>query len=54
MLLQVHDELVFEAPAEEVQDLKTLAVGVMEGAADIGVPLVAEAKNGKAWGVWED
>jgi DNA polymerase-1 len=54
MLLQVHDELVFEAPSAEAKDLKILAQEVMQGAphpvADLSVPLIVEAKSGQTWG----
>ena len=53
MLLQVHDELVFEAPAGEADDTCKVVQKVMEGAAkpalDITVPLVVEAKAGSNW-----
>ncbi len=49
MLLQVHDELLFEAPAEEAQRLAALARGVMESAARISVPLVVETGHGHNW-----
>ena len=54
MLLQVHDELVFEAPAGEGEALCALARRVMEGAAEpavaLTVPLTVEAKAGATWG----
>ncbi|HVY86321.1 MAG TPA: DNA polymerase I [Caulobacterales bacterium] len=54
MLLQVHDELVFEAPEAEVETLKALAKRVMEAAphpaATLSVPLTVEANSGKTWG----
>ncbi|MFV3073906.1 DNA polymerase I [Niveispirillum fermenti] len=49
MLLQVHDELLFEVPDAEVEATSTLVRAVMEGAADIGIPLVAEAGTGASW-----
>jgi DNA polymerase-1 len=53
MLLQVHDELVFEAPADEADDTCKVVQKVMEGAAkpalDLTVPLVVEAKAGSNW-----
>ncbi len=39
MLLQVHDELVLEAPREELEEAKRLTVQIMEGVADLSVPL---------------
>ena len=49
MLLQVHDELVFECPEAEVEDLARVAVQVMENAFKLKVPLVAEARAGTNW-----
>ena len=50
MLLQVHDELVLEAPEDEIEAVRTLVVETMEGAADIlNVPVVAEAHHGPNW-----
>ncbi len=50
MVLQVHDELVFEAPEEEAERVKELAVHEMEGAADFKVPLKVDVGVGKNWG----
>ena len=50
MLLQVHDELVFECPRDEVRRLFELVKREMESAADIGVPLTVNAKSGDRWG----
>jgi DNA polymerase-1 len=50
MLLQVHDELLFEAPASEIEELSNLVCNTMEGAWQLRVPLVAEVKAGKNWG----
>jgi DNA polymerase-1 len=54
MLLQVHDELVFEVPEQQADDMIALARKVMSGAAlpaiDISVPLEVDAKAGKHWG----
>jgi DNA polymerase-1 len=49
MLLQVHDELVFEVPAQELDRTKAVVKGVMEGVTDIGVPLEAETGSGPSW-----
>jgi len=49
MLLQVHDELLFEVPEAEAEQAAALVRGVMEGAAHLGVPLVAEAGIGDNW-----
>ncbi len=49
MLLQVHDELVFEAPEDEVERVRPLVKGLMEGAATLQVPLVVDVGVGKNW-----
>ncbi|MEA4811346.1 MAG: DNA polymerase I [Anaerolineaceae bacterium] len=49
MLLQVHDELIFESPEEEVEKLIHVAKGVMEAAMSLAVPLIADAKVGSNW-----
>ena len=49
MLLQVHDELVFEVPADELPTVTTLVRHEMEGAATLSVPLVVDAGAGRNW-----
>jgi DNA polymerase-1 len=49
MLLQVHDELLFEAPAEEVETVRGLAREVMEAALPLDVPVVVDVKVGTDW-----
>lgn len=49
MLLQVHDELVFEAPDSEVDALIAVAKSVMQSAATLDVPLVVDAGVGANW-----
>jgi DNA polymerase-1 len=49
MLLQVHDELLFEAPAGEIAALEALAVEVMESAFELSVPLRVDVKVGADW-----
>ena len=49
MLLTVHDELVFEAPPEEVEALTRLVQGVMEGVWDLKVPLRVNTSTGANW-----
>ena len=49
MLLQVHDELVFEAPENEVERVRPLVTELMEGAATLSVPLVVDVGVGKNW-----
>jgi DNA polymerase-1 len=50
MLLQVHDELLFEAPEGEVPALTRLVVEGMERAMDLAVPLKVEVSSGPTWG----
>ncbi|MEM6449264.1 MAG: DNA polymerase I [Cyanobacteria bacterium P01_D01_bin.105] len=49
MLLQVHDELIFEVPPEEWDELKPKIENTMESAIELMVPLKVEAKAGKNW-----
>ncbi len=49
LLLQVHDELLVEAPLDEVEAVKRLVVEAMEGAAQLKVKLAVEAGVGKSW-----
>jgi len=49
MLLQVHDELLFEAPEDELPALETLAVEIMESALELTVPLKVDIKAGVDW-----
>jgi DNA polymerase I len=49
MLLQVHDELVFEAPNEEIDALEKLVRTEMEGAAQLAVPLVVDIGVARNW-----
>ena len=49
MILQVHDELVFDAPIDEIDALKKMVVETMENAMPIGIPIVVEAGIGKNW-----
>jgi len=49
MILQVHDELLFEAPEEELAQLEPLVRQAMEQAHALTVPLVVEVKSGPNW-----
>ncbi len=49
LLLQVHDELVLEAPDEEVPELSDLVRSVMEGAASLAVKLAVDVGSGDDW-----
>ena len=53
MLLQVHDELVFEVPRAEMDDLQALVFDEMPAAMDLDVTLKVEAKWGTSWGDME-
>ena len=49
MLLQVHDELVFEVPQEESEAMKSLVIEKMKGALPLSVPLKVDVGTGKNW-----
>ena len=50
LLLQVHDELLFETPDDEAEKAASVVKEVMQGAATLSVPLVVETGVGKDWG----
>jgi DNA polymerase I len=49
MLLQVHDELLFEVPLEETDEIEQLVRAAMEGVVKLNVPLVADLAFGQNW-----
>lgn len=49
MILQVHDELVFEAPPEEMDEMRGLVQAEMEGVAGLDVPIAVDAGVGTNW-----
>jgi len=49
MVLQIHDELVFEFPENELEPLKNLIVSKMENALSLSVPLLVDCGWGKSW-----
>ena len=49
MLLQLHDELLFEAPPDEVAAVESLARELMERALPLDVPIVVDVKSGRDW-----
>ncbi len=49
MILQIHDELIFEAPDEEINDLAKLVRTIMQGVMVLKVPLVVDIHIGKNW-----
>ncbi len=50
MILQVHDELIFEAPQDELDELKDLVGEIMPAALTLAVPLEVDVKTGSNWG----
>ncbi len=53
MLLQVHDELVFEVPQEELEAIKEVVFDEMPAALELDVTLKVDAKWGPTWGDME-
>jgi len=49
MILQIHDELLFDVPADEVAALESLVKEKMEHAAVLAVPLIVNIRSGKTW-----
>jgi DNA polymerase-1 len=49
MLLQVHDELLFETPKSELEPLRRLVIETMEGVGNLSVPLGVETSWGPSW-----
>ena len=49
LLLQVHDELVFESPLDEVAQVKELIKNVMESVANFDIPFIAAVESGDNW-----
>ena len=49
MLLQVHDELIFEVSEERVDEVASEVKGLMEGVITLSVPLVVSVGWGKNW-----
>jgi len=49
LILQVHDELIVEAPEDEAQSVAKLLTEEMQNAVQLSVPMLAEAKIGKTW-----
>ncbi len=50
MLLQVHDELVFEVPDDEMPTMRKLVPEIMSAAVELAIPLKVDTKEGKNWG----
>jgi DNA polymerase-1 len=53
MILQVHDELLFELPREEEEKLKKLVLQIMPNAIKLSVPVKVDIKTGRSWGDME-
>jgi DNA polymerase I len=53
MLLQVHDELIFECPDDEMEQMRELVPRLMCGAMQLSIPLKVEIKSGRNWGEME-
>jgi DNA polymerase-1 len=53
MLLQVHDELIFEVPQEEMELMRKLVPEIMSTALALSVPLKVDIKTGSNWGEME-
>ncbi|MBT4317967.1 MAG: DNA polymerase I [Candidatus Marinimicrobia bacterium] len=49
MLLQIHDELVFEGPLEELNNLQNIVTNKMENSLPLSVPIVVDCGNGESW-----
>jgi len=49
MLLQVHDELVFEVPSEEMEEMRRIVPGIMCSSLKLNVPLKVDIKTGRNW-----
>lgn len=49
MIAQVHDELIFDCPIDEVELMKKLVKEEMENAVKLSIPLIAEANSGENW-----
>jgi DNA polymerase-1 len=49
MVMQVHDELVFEVPEDRLDEVSATVCGLMEGVAELAVPLVVDAGSGANW-----
>ena len=49
MVLQIHDELLFEAATEEIERLRELVVGEMEHVIDLSIPLTVDCNYGNDW-----
>jgi DNA polymerase-1 len=53
MILQVHDELIFEVPEDEIEKMKKLVPHIMSTSLELNIPLKIDVKIGKNWGQME-
>ena len=53
MLLQVHDELIFEVPEAELEEMRQMVPEIMSTALELGIPLKVDIKTGTNWGEME-
>jgi len=53
MTLQVHDELIFECPGDELEEMRALALDIMPKSMEMNVPLKVDTKVGRNWGEME-
>ena len=53
LIIQVHDELLFDVAPGELSPLSELVTRCMEGAAKLDVPLVVDLASGRSWGALE-
>jgi DNA polymerase-1 len=49
LVLQIHDELLFEASKDELDDLQAMVIEEMEGALKLDVPVIVESGVGDSW-----
>jgi DNA polymerase-1 len=52
ILLQVHDEIILECPAEEAAEASRLVAEVMTGVTDRPIPLAVTCETGDSWGAF--
>ena len=50
MILQVHDELIFDVPEEEMSEMESIVGELMPSSIQLSVPLTVETKIGNNWG----
>ena len=53
MTLQIHDELIFECPADELEEVRALCLDIMPKSIEMAVPLKIDTKSGVNWGDME-